>query len=103
MGTETLAIGGGRMFRYAVGSLLLLAGMTLLVAHGLEWLDLQPRLSRALQGGRDLRPRHGARRGAGAGDPAHTAEAQRYAVGVRRRRDAGGDCVFADRAGHCCC
>jgi ZIP family zinc transporter len=39
------------MFRYAVGSLLLLAGMTLLVAHGLEWLNLEPRLSRALQGG----------------------------------------------------
>lgn len=44
MGTETLAIGSGRMFRYAVGSLLLLAGMTLLVAHGLEWLNLEPRL-----------------------------------------------------------
>jgi ZIP family zinc transporter len=51
MGTETLAIGGGRMFRYAIGSLLLLAGMTLLAAHGLEWLDLEPKLSRALQGG----------------------------------------------------
>lgn len=51
MGTETLAIGSGRMFRYAFGSLLLLAGMTLLVAHGLEWLDLEPKLSRALQGG----------------------------------------------------
>ena len=51
MGTETLAIGGGRMFRYAVGTLLLLAGTTLLVAHGLEWLNLEPKLSRALQGG----------------------------------------------------
>jgi len=51
MGTETLAIGGGRMFRYAFGSLLLLAGMTLLAAHGLAWLDLEPKLSRALQGG----------------------------------------------------
>lgn len=51
MGTETLAIGSGRMFRYAFGSLLVLAGMSLLVAHGLEWLDLEPRLSRALQGG----------------------------------------------------
>ena len=39
------------MFRYALGSLLLLAGTTLLVAHGLEWLDLEPRLMRALQGG----------------------------------------------------
>ena len=35
MGTETLAIGSGRMFRYALGSLLLLAGMSLLVAQGL--------------------------------------------------------------------
>ena len=51
MGTETLAIGSGRLFRYAVGSLLLLAGMSLLVAHGLAWLDLEPRLLRALQGG----------------------------------------------------
>ncbi|AWY42786.1 ZIP family metal transporter [Pseudomonas putida] len=51
MGTETLAIGSGRMFRYAFGSLLVLAGMSLLVAHGLEWLDLESRLSRALQGG----------------------------------------------------
>ncbi|UWF50243.1 ZIP family metal transporter [Pseudomonas sp. N3-W] len=51
MGTETLGIGGGRMFRYAFGSLLLLAGMTLLAAHGLAWLDLEPKLSRALQGG----------------------------------------------------
>jgi ZIP family zinc transporter len=51
MGTETLAIGSGRMFRYAFGSLLLLAGTSLLVAHGLAWLDLEPRLSRALQGG----------------------------------------------------
>jgi len=51
MGTETLAIGSGRMFRYAFGSLLLLAGMSLLVAHGLAWLDLEPRLLRALQGG----------------------------------------------------
>ena len=51
MDTETLAIGSGRMFRYALGSLLLLAGMTLLAAQGLAWLDLEPRLLRALQGG----------------------------------------------------
>lgn len=51
MGTQTLAIGGGRMFRYALGSLLLLAGMTLLAAQGLAWLDLEPKLLRALQGG----------------------------------------------------
>ncbi|MBB3242962.1 ZIP family zinc transporter [Pseudomonas sp. Tn43] len=51
MSTETLAVGSGRMFRYALGSLLLLAGMTLLAAQGLSWLDLEPRLQRALQGG----------------------------------------------------
>lgn len=51
MGTETLAIGNGRLFRYALGSLLLLAGMTLLGAEGLAWLDLEPKLMRALQGG----------------------------------------------------
>lgn len=51
MGTETLAIGSGRMFRYALGSLLLLAGMTLLGAQGLVWLELEPKLMRALQGG----------------------------------------------------
>lgn len=39
------------MFRYALGSLLLLAGMTLLAAEGLAWLGLEPRLLRALQGG----------------------------------------------------
>ena len=51
MGTETLAVASGRMFRYALGSLLLLAGMTLLAAQGLSWLDLEPKLQRALQGG----------------------------------------------------
>ena len=51
MGTETLAISSGRMFRYAFGSLLLLAGTALLVAHGLDWLSLEPRILRALQGG----------------------------------------------------
>lgn len=39
------------MFRYALGSLLLLAGMTLLAVQGLAWLDLEPRLLRALEGG----------------------------------------------------
>ncbi|MCI0994289.1 ZIP family metal transporter [Pseudomonas corrugata] len=51
MDTETLAPRSGRMFRYALGSLLLLAGMALLAAEGLAWLDLEPRLLRALQGG----------------------------------------------------
>ena len=51
MGTETLAISGVRMFRYTFGSLLLLAGTALLVAQGFAWLDLEPRILRALQGG----------------------------------------------------
>ena len=51
MGTQILAVGGVRMFRYALGTLLLLAGTALLVAKGLVWLDLEPRMLRALQGG----------------------------------------------------
>ena len=51
MGTQILAVTGVRMFRYALGSLLLLAGTALLVAKGLVWLDLEPKLLRALQGG----------------------------------------------------
>ena len=41
MGTQILAVGGVRMFRYAFGTLLLLAGTALLVAKGLVWLDLE--------------------------------------------------------------
>lgn len=51
MRTEILTISSGRLFRLALGSVLLLAGMALLVAHGLEWLNLEPRLMRALEGG----------------------------------------------------
>ena len=38
MGSQILAVGGVRMFRYALGTLLLLAGTALLVAKGLAWL-----------------------------------------------------------------
>jgi ZIP family zinc transporter len=51
MRTQILTISSGRLFRLALGSVLLLAGMALLVAHGLEWLHLEPRLMRALEGG----------------------------------------------------
>ncbi|CAH0240647.1 hypothetical protein [Pseudomonas mediterranea] len=51
MDIETLAPRSGRMFRYALGSLLLLAGMTLLAAEGLAWLGLEPRLLHALHRG----------------------------------------------------
>jgi hypothetical protein len=55
MGTQLLAVGGVRMFRYALGTLLLLAGTALLVAKGLVWLDLEPRMLRALQGDHSVR------------------------------------------------
>jgi ZIP family zinc transporter len=51
MRTEILTISSGRLFRLALGSVLLLAGLALLVAQGLEWLNLEPRLMRALEGG----------------------------------------------------
>lgn len=51
MRTEILTVSSGRLFRLALGSVLLLAGMALLIAHALEWLNLEPRLMRALEGG----------------------------------------------------
>jgi len=51
MRSEILAISSVRLFRLAVGTVLLLAGMALLVAEGLAWLSLEPRLLRALEGG----------------------------------------------------
>ncbi len=52
MGTQTLAIGSVRMFRYAFGTLLLLARTALLVAHGLAWLNLEPRIRALCRAGR---------------------------------------------------
>jgi ZIP family zinc transporter len=51
MSSEILAISSVRLFRLAAGTVLLLAGMALLVAQGLAWLNLEPRLLRALEGG----------------------------------------------------
>ena len=51
MRSEILAVSSVRLFRFAVGTVLLLAGMALLVAEGLAWLNLEPRLLRALEGG----------------------------------------------------
>jgi ZIP family zinc transporter len=51
MRTEILTLSSGRLFRLALGSILLLAGLALLVAQGLAWLNLEPRLMRALEGG----------------------------------------------------
>ncbi|MFJ4142125.1 ZIP family metal transporter [Pseudomonas sp. NPDC089734] len=51
MRSEILTISSVRLFRLAIGTVLLLAGMALLVAQGLAWLNLEPRLMRALEGG----------------------------------------------------
>jgi ZIP family zinc transporter len=39
MRTEILTVSSRRMFRLAWGSVLLLAGMALLIADGLDWLN----------------------------------------------------------------
>lgn len=51
MRSDSLSISSGRMFRLAIGTLLLLIGTALLVARALAWLDLDPRMLRALEGG----------------------------------------------------
>jgi ZIP family zinc transporter len=51
MRSESLSISSGRLFRLALGTLLLLVGTALLVARALAWLDLDPRMLRALEGG----------------------------------------------------
>ena len=51
MRTDVMSVGGVRLFRMALGTLLLLAGTALLVARGIAWLELEPRMLRALQGG----------------------------------------------------
>lgn len=51
MRSEVMYVSSVRLFRLALGTLLLLAGAALLVARGLAWLDLDPRMLRALEGG----------------------------------------------------
>lgn len=51
MRAQVLSVSGVRLFRLALGTVLLLAGGALLVAQGIAWLDLEPRLLRALEGG----------------------------------------------------
>lgn len=48
MRSEVMSVSSVRLFRLALGTLLLLAGAALLVARGLAWLDLDPRMLRAL-------------------------------------------------------
>ena len=51
MRSDVMSIAGVRLFRLALGTLLLLVGFALLVAQGIAWLDLEPRMLRALEGG----------------------------------------------------
>ncbi|ELS41414.1 hypothetical protein [Pseudomonas syringae] len=41
MRSELLTLSNVRLFRLAVESVLLLAGMALLIAHGLNWMRVQ--------------------------------------------------------------
>jgi len=51
MPSDFLTLSSGRLFRLAIGSMLLLVGTGLLIAQGLTWLSLEPRMLRALEGG----------------------------------------------------
>ncbi|MEE1869359.1 MULTISPECIES: ZIP family metal transporter [Pseudomonas] len=51
MRSDVMSIGSVRLFRLALGTVLLLVGFALLVAQGFAWLDLEPRMMRALEGG----------------------------------------------------
>ncbi|MDG9882051.1 ZIP family metal transporter [Pseudomonas sp. GD04058] len=51
MRSDVLSVSSVRLFRLALGTLLLLVGTALLVAQGIAWLDLEPRMMRALEGG----------------------------------------------------
>ncbi|PVZ12333.1 MULTISPECIES: ZIP family metal transporter [unclassified Pseudomonas] len=48
---ESFSVGSVRLFRLAFGSLLLLAGFTLLAAKALAWLDVDSGVMRAFEGG----------------------------------------------------
>lgn len=50
MRSEVMSVSSVRLFRLALGTLLLLVGTALLVARGIAWLDLEPRMLRALEG-----------------------------------------------------
>jgi len=51
MPSDLLTLSSGRLFRLAIGSVLLLVGTGLLIAQGLTWLSLESRMLRALEGG----------------------------------------------------
>jgi ZIP family zinc transporter len=51
MPSDLLTLSSARLFRLAIGSILLLVGTGLLIAQGLSWMSLEPRMLRALEGG----------------------------------------------------
>lgn len=51
MRSQVMSVSSVRLCRQALGSLLVLLGTALLLARGIAWLDLDPRLLRALEGG----------------------------------------------------
>lgn len=51
MRSDILTLSSGRLLRLALGSILLLTGTGLLIAQGLTWVSLEPRMLRALEGG----------------------------------------------------
>lgn len=51
MRSDVLSVSSVRLFRLALGTVLLLVGTALLVVQGIAWLDLEPRMLRALEGG----------------------------------------------------
>lgn len=51
MRSQVMSVSSVRLFRLALGTLLLLVGTALLVARGIDWLGLEPRILRALEGG----------------------------------------------------
>jgi ZIP family zinc transporter len=51
MRSDILTLSSGRLLRLALGTILLLVGTGLLIAQGLSWLSLEPRMLRALEGG----------------------------------------------------
>ncbi|MBJ9976170.1 ZIP family metal transporter [Pseudomonas sp. S75] len=51
MRSQVMSVSSVRLFRLALGTLLMLVGTALLVARGIAWLDLEPRMLRALEGG----------------------------------------------------
>jgi ZIP family zinc transporter len=51
MRSDILALGSVRLLRLALGLILVIVGTALLVAQGLSWVALEPRMLRALEGG----------------------------------------------------